>query len=85
MIARERASGFSSRQGTRLTGNTPPANARSIVHGVWPPLTAMMKRPRDVTAARAASAITAAALRATTLSSDKLRFSRDDLRFRRPP
>jgi len=36
---------------------------------VRPPLTAMMKRPRDVTAARAAAAMTAAALRATTSSS----------------
>jgi len=50
-------------------GSSSPANARSIDQGVWPPLTAMMKRPRELTAARAASAITAAALRATTLSS----------------
>ena len=28
-----------------------------MTHGVWPPLTAMMKRPRSATAARASAAM----------------------------
>ena len=52
-----------------LQGARSSANARSISHGVRPPLTAMMKRPREATAARASSAMIAAALRATTSSS----------------
>jgi hypothetical protein len=43
--------------------------ARSISHGVRPPLTAMMKRPREGTAARASTAMIAAALRAIKSSS----------------
>src|SRR5262245_14040223 len=45
------------------------ANARSINHGVRPPLTATMKRPRAAIAARASAAIIAAAVRATPSSS----------------
>src|SRR5262249_17476748 len=43
--------------------------ARSINHGVRPPLTAMIKRPRAAMAARASAAMIAAALRATASSS----------------
>ena len=42
-------------------GTSSPASRRSITHGVCPPLTASTKRPRAVTAARAAAAITCAA------------------------
>ena len=38
-------------------------------HGVWPPLTAMMKRPRADTADRASAEMIAAAFRATALLS----------------
>ena len=41
------------------------ANARNISHGVWPPLTAITKRPRAATANLASSAMIAAALWAT--------------------
>ena len=42
-------------------GTSSSASARSIIHGVRPPLTAMTKRPRAATAARASVAINAAA------------------------
>ena len=45
------------------------ASARSMTHGVFPPLTAMMKRPRAATAARASAAIVPAAALATASSS----------------
>src|SRR5262245_17924147 len=50
-------------------GNGSSASARSIVHGVRPPLTAMMKRPRAATAARASTAVNAAPARATESAS----------------
>ena len=42
-----------------------PASARSICHGVCPPLTAMTKAPRAATAALASAATSAAAFCAT--------------------
>ena len=47
----------------------PPASARSIFHGVWPPLMATMKRPRAATAARASAEVNAAPARATESAS----------------
>ena len=46
-------------------GNPQSASPRNISHGVWPPLTAMMKKPRAATASHASSAMIDAALRAT--------------------
>ena len=46
-------------------GDVLACQARSICHGVRPPLTAMMKRPRAVTAARASAAMIFAACCAT--------------------
>src|SRR5262249_24312637 len=45
------------------------ASARSMSHGVWPPLTAMTKRPRSATAVRASEAISSAALWAAASAS----------------
>ena len=50
-------------------GTSSELNARSIAHGVRPPLTATTKRPRACTAARASSAMTSAARRATDSAS----------------
>ena len=55
-----RVSGGATRSSTWATwtlfqGTSWAANARSICHGVWPPLTAIMKRPRAATASRASS------------------------------
>src|SRR5271157_618673 len=54
---------------TLFQGTSSPASARSMIHGVCPPLTAIMKRPRAATAARASAAMVAAAARATDSSS----------------
>src|SRR5437870_12055562 len=50
-------------------GTSSPARARSICHGVWPPLTATMKRPRAFTAARDSVAMISAAFCATASAS----------------
>ena len=44
------------------TESATPASARSITHGVWPPLTANRNRPRGSIASLARAAITCAAL-----------------------
>ena len=46
---------------TLAQGTSPAARSRSITQGVCPPLTAMIKRPRWATAARASAAMMAAA------------------------
>src|SRR5262245_56019332 len=50
-------------------GTSCSASARSITHGVWPPLTAITKRPRAATAWRASVAINTAAFLATASAS----------------
>src|SRR5262245_20221845 len=54
---------------TLFQGTSSFARARNICQGVWPPLTAMTKRPRAATAARASVAMISAALLATALAS----------------
>ena len=50
-------------------GTSSELSARSITHGVRPPLTATVKRPRAFTAARASAAMISAAWRATESAS----------------
>src|SRR4029077_4619829 len=54
---------------TPAQGISSSASARSMIHGVWPPLTARAKRPRAAIAARASSAIVVAAALATESAS----------------
>src|SRR5262249_46391654 len=54
---------------TVFQGTSSFARARSICQGVWPPLTAITKRPRAAAAARASAAMISAALLATALAS----------------
>ena len=57
---------------TLFHGTSSFARRRSICHGVWPPLTAITKRPRAATAARASAAMKAAALAATASPSARI-------------
>src|SRR5262245_23459788 len=57
---------------TSFHGTSSSARARSICQGVWPPLTAIMKRPRTVTAVRASAAMIPAAFRATASASGSI-------------
>src|SRR5262249_1316064 len=57
---------------TDCQGTSSFARARSICHGVRPPLTAMMKRPRVSTAPRASAAMILAASWATALASARI-------------
>src|SRR5262249_26888453 len=57
---------------TLFHGTSSAASRRSICQGVWPPLTAITKRPRAATAARASAAISPAAFRATASPSDRI-------------
>src|SRR5262245_3114413 len=54
---------------TSAHGTFSSARARSMSHGVWPPLTASAKHPRAPTAVRASPAMNAAARLATVTSS----------------
>src|SRR3984885_15969833 len=54
---------------TAAQGTSSVARARSMIHGVCPPLTARVKRPREATASRALAAIVTAPACATDTAS----------------
>src|ERR1700689_2418859 len=54
---------------TAAQGTSSVARARSMIHGVCPPLTARVKRPREATASRALAAIVTAPACATDSAS----------------
>ena len=56
---------------TAFQGTSSSASARSICHGVRPPLTAKLKRPRAAAAARASAAMNCAARRAADAESGR--------------
>ena len=68
-------------------GTSSSASARSISHGVWPPLTAMTKRPacRDAPRARRSRSMPRPARRATASASRSIDRSRMVSRRVRPP